>query len=334
MWLWADLLAAEVADGGADAGVADLLPIARERWLEEMPPVRRLAIAGTLVPQAGSPLLSGLPAGDGLVAEAEALAVPGVRRALPLAHGWNLRLLELGVPALTGPHNAVYWDALRPWMEQERIPPAWQLPPPTNTRPRTPERWEVVLDGVLSPARAVTTTLPLTAGDVRHVVVTWRGARPRTWLVDPEGERLADDRVPARDDVAVVPFEAVGLRPVVVWSVRAEAEGRWQLVVQNPDTRSARVRVLAIAPGVPGLRVQVMPEWGSPGHEVRVRVRVPESASSGVRLRWRGTEVTLEHTGPRAFEGTLTLPTQPGIYAFEVRAGQLVRFVPVGVVTP
>lgn len=336
MWLWADMLAAEVADGTADAGVADVLPLARARQPAQVPPVPRLAVAGDLLPQADSPLLQGLPAGDGLVAAPEALAMPGaLRRTLPLAHGWNLRLLELGVPTLTGPQNEVYWDVLRPWLRGEEVPPAWQLAPPKMAEPRTPTRWEVIAEGSLASSRGVTATLPLEAGDVRHVVVSWRGPRPRTWLVAPDGERLADDRVPARDDVAVVPFEAVGLRPVVVWSVQAQAGGTWQFVVQNQGEGETNVRVLAVAPpGVPGLDVRVTPAWGAPGQEVRVRVQVPASDPADVVVRWQGRSVAATPTGPQAFQARLRLPETPGLYAFEVRAGPLVRFVPVGVRGP
>ncbi len=332
MWLWADLIAEEIFRGGADAGLADLLPQARTASVGTAPHVPRLRVAGDALPDDYAPLLAGLPPNDGLIAVAEALAGSGQQRRMALVHGWNLRLLELGVPALTGPENAVYLDVLRPWLEGETLPPGWRLPPPQVPAPSTPPHWEDLGVDDLAPSEAVTVSITFPTDGVRHILVAWDGPRPRTRLVAPDGERLSEDRLVARDDVAVVPFEAVGLRPVVLWSVQGRAGEQWQLEVGNPGQRTTTARVRAVDPNSPGLEVRVKPRWGAPGQAVQVIVN-PVDADR-VRLFWQDERIELERRPDGTFVGTLRLPAQPGFYAFKVQAGSLVRFVAVGVGSP
>ncbi len=332
MWLWADLIAEEIFRGGADAGLADLLPQARTASVGTAPHVPRLRVAGDALPDDYAPLLAGLPPNDGLIAVAEALAGSGQQRRMALVHGWNLRLLELGVPALTGPENAVYLDVLRPWLEGEALPPGWRLPPPQVPAPSTPPHWEDLGVYDLAPSEAVTVSITFPTDGVRHILVAWDGPRPRTRLVAPDGERLSEDRLVARDDVAVVPFEAVGLRPVVLWSVQGRAGEQWQLEVGNPGQRTTTARVRAVDPNSPGLEVRVKPRWGAPGQAVQVIVN-PVDADR-VRLFWQDERIELERRPDGTFVGTLRLPAQPGFYAFKVQAGSLVRFAAVGVGSP
>lgn len=332
MWLWADLIAEEIFRGSADRGLADLLPLARTDEAETTPQLPHLFVAGDALPGDYEPLLAGLPPNDGLIAVAEALPPGEDRRSMSLVHGWNLRLLELGVLSLTGPENAVYLDALRPWLEQESLPPAWRLPPPDVPPLETPTHWEDLGVHSLAPSEAVTVSLRFPADGVRHVLVAWDGPRPRTWLVTPDGERLADDRLVAREDVALAPFDAVGLRPVLLWSVRGRAGETWQLEMRNPTQQATVVRVRAVDPDAPGLEVRVEPAWGAPGEEVAVTAEV--AGAERVRLVWQGKSVELERKADNTFAGTLRLPRRPGIYAFQVQAGSLIRFIPVGVRPP
>nr|WP_290668465.1 alpha/beta fold hydrolase [Ardenticatena sp.] len=218
-----------LAESPDEEALRDLLPGSPRGTAP--PNVPRLHIAGTALPTEATPLLAGFPANDGLIAATEALGDQARKRTLPALHGWNQRLVEWGIPTLTGPRNDAYLDIIAPWLRGETLPRAWSPSLPAFEAEAMPS-WKM-LATITVPAQS-TITHPITDRlGTRTLLIHWHGKQPGTRLQTPDGEMFDDTRRFMPADMAYAPFDALGIRPFTAWAWK-EKPGIWRLILDNP----------------------------------------------------------------------------------------------------
>lgn len=227
-----------IAESPTERALQDLLPDTRS---EATPPnVPRLHIAGTALPADNIPMLAGFPANDGLIAAIEALGPHAQMRTLPALHGWNQRLIEWGLPTLTGPRNDAYLDIIAPWLRGETLPRAWQPSPPALDAHAMPT-WQSLATITLTAHTTATHTITDSIG-TRTLLIHWQGEAPRTRLRAPDGTEFEDTRLPVQAGIAYAPFDALGIRPFAAWAWE-DKPGVWELIISNPTATPLTIHI-------------------------------------------------------------------------------------------
>ncbi|MGQ9680993.1 MAG: two-component regulator propeller domain-containing protein [Anaerolineae bacterium] len=271
-----------------------------------------------------------LPAGDGLVEAASALALAGenVHRVLTDdLHAWSDQTILLGLPSLLYPrrtYDAYLRNPLRlgPDVvlpgEREAEPPALAL---TETPQHSP-----FYSGTVAPGETLTFTVPVdAAGEVRFYLRGERSNELTFHLVDPLGRMVDQDTIGDAGehfDLGMASFQS--------YLIRDAAPGDWQVVVGRPADATGSERftgycvlqtplrlTLTVAPGIAdgGEPVQLTAtlRWGEApvtGASVEAEIGRPDGRSERVVLADDG----LHGDGAAAdgVYGARYLPAGPG----------------------